>query len=38
MSSTWDYLNPYEYAKKIESSSMPPLIITAAITGGGAGK
>ncbi len=38
MSSTWDYLNPYEYAKRIESSSMPPLIITAAITGGGAGK
>jgi 3-keto-5-aminohexanoate cleavage enzyme len=36
--SIWNYSDPYEYTNRIERSLMPPLIITAAITGGGAGK
>jgi 3-keto-5-aminohexanoate cleavage enzyme len=38
MSNIWNYSDPYEYAKRIERAEMPPLIITVAITGGGAGK
>jgi 3-keto-5-aminohexanoate cleavage enzyme len=38
MSGVWNYSDPYEYAKRIERAEMPPLIITVAITGGGAGK
>jgi len=34
----WDFRNPYEWMKKTASSSMPPLIICAAITGGVQGK
>ena len=38
MSSIWNYSDPYEYVKRVERAEMPPLIITVAITGGGAGK
>ncbi|MEJ2739218.1 MAG: 3-keto-5-aminohexanoate cleavage protein, partial [Dehalococcoidia bacterium] len=38
MSGIWNYSDAYEYAKRIERAEMPPLIITVAITGGGAGK
>jgi 3-keto-5-aminohexanoate cleavage enzyme len=38
MSYIWNYSDPYEYIERIEKEEMPPLIITAAITGGGAGK
>jgi 3-keto-5-aminohexanoate cleavage enzyme len=38
MSYMWDYSDPYEYVKRIEGTQLPPLIITVAITGGGAGK
>lgn len=34
----WDYSDPYEYVRRLQTSAMPPLIITCAITGGGAGK
>ena len=34
----WNYTDPYEYIKRIQTSEMPPLIITVAVTGGGAGK
>lgn len=34
----WDYSDPYEYMKRVQRNEMAPLIITAAITGGGAGK
>jgi 3-keto-5-aminohexanoate cleavage enzyme len=34
----WNYSDPYEYIKRVQNNEMPPLIITAAITGGGAGK
>ena len=33
-----NYSDPYEYINRVERSQMPPLIITVAITGGGAGK
>lgn len=35
---TWDYRNPYEWMKRIKSSTLPPLIICCAITGGIQGK
>lgn len=38
MSYIWNYSDPYEYVERIEKEEMPPLIITVAITGGGAGK
>ena len=38
MTYTWNYSDQYEYIKRIQTTTMPPLIITAAITGGGAGK
>ncbi|MFC1910102.1 3-keto-5-aminohexanoate cleavage protein [Chloroflexota bacterium] len=38
MSYTWNHADPYEYVRRIEREEMPPLIITVAITGGGAGK
>jgi 3-keto-5-aminohexanoate cleavage enzyme len=38
MSYTWDYRDTYEYVRRVEMAEMPPLIITVAITGGGAGK
>ena len=38
MSYIWNYSDPYEYIERIEKEKMPPLIITVAITGGGAGK
>jgi len=34
----WDYSDTYEYTRRVQSSSIPPLIITVAITGGGPGK
>lgn len=34
----WDYRNPYEWMRRIRSSSMPPLIICCALTGGIVGK
>lgn len=34
----WDYDNPYEWMKRIQTSSLPPLIICCAITGGVHGK
>ncbi len=36
--SHWDYRNPYEWMKRTASSTMPPLVICAAITGGVQGK
>jgi 3-keto-5-aminohexanoate cleavage enzyme len=38
MSYIWNYSDPYDYIERIEKEEMPPLIITVAITGGGAGK
>jgi 3-keto-5-aminohexanoate cleavage enzyme len=38
MSYIWDYSDTYEYVRRVENAEMPPLIITVAITGGGAGK
>lgn len=38
MSHIWNYSDSYEYVRRVEREEMPPLIITAAITGGGAGK
>ncbi len=34
----WDYRNPYEWMKRVRTSSLPPLIICCAITGGVQGK
>lgn len=34
----WDFRNPYEWMKKTATSSMPPLVICVAITGGVQGK
>ena len=34
----WDYRNPYLWMKKVQTSSLPPLIICCAITGGIQGK
>lgn len=34
----FDYRNPYEWSRLTASSDLPPLIITAAITGGVHGK
>lgn len=34
----WNYSDSYEYVRRVEAGEMPPLIITVAITGGGAGK
>jgi len=34
----WDYSDSYEYVRRVQRQEMPPLIITVAITGGGAGK
>ncbi len=34
----WNYADPYEYIGRVERSTMPPLIITVAITGALAGK
>jgi 3-keto-5-aminohexanoate cleavage enzyme len=34
----WDYRNPYEWMRRVRTSSMPPLIICCAITGGMHGK
>jgi 3-keto-5-aminohexanoate cleavage enzyme len=38
MSYIWNYSDIYEYVRKVENAEMPPLIISVAITGGGAGK
>ena len=35
---TWDFRDPYLWMRKTARSSLPPLIITAAISGGGHGK
>ena len=34
----WNYADPYEYIKRVEKGTMPPLIITVAITGALGGK
>ena len=34
----WDYRNPYEWMRRVRTSSFPPLIICCAITGGIQGK
>ena len=34
----WNYADQYEYCRRSQTGQMPPLIITCAITGGGAGK
>lgn len=36
--SIWDYRNPYEWMKRVRSSSFPPLVICSAISGGIQGK
>jgi len=38
VSHIWNYSDPYEYIRRLERGEMPPLIITVAVTGGGAGK
>jgi len=38
MSYIWNSSDSYEYVSRVERAEMPPLIITVAITGGGAGK
>ena len=38
MSYLWNYSDAYEYMSRVARSTMPPLIISVAITGGGAGK
>ena len=35
---TWDFRDPYVWMQKTARSALPPLIITAAISGGGHGK
>ena len=35
---TWDYHNPYEWLDRIRTSSMPPLIVCCAVSGGVQGK
>ena len=34
----WNYADPYEYINRVEKGTMPPLIITVAITGALGGK
>jgi 3-keto-5-aminohexanoate cleavage enzyme len=34
----WDYRNPYEWMKRVRTTSLPPLMICCALTGGGQGK
>jgi 3-keto-5-aminohexanoate cleavage enzyme len=34
----WDYRNPYEWMQRVRSSSLPPMIVCCAITGGQHGK
>lgn len=34
----WDYRNPHEWMKRVRSSTLPPMIIAVAITGGVQGK
>jgi 3-keto-5-aminohexanoate cleavage enzyme len=34
----WDYRDPYEWMKRVRTSSLPPLVICCAITGGIQGK
>jgi 3-keto-5-aminohexanoate cleavage enzyme len=34
----WDYRNPYEWMERVRTSSLPPLIVCCAITGGVQGK
>jgi 3-keto-5-aminohexanoate cleavage enzyme len=34
----WDYRNPYEWMKRVQKNSFPPLMITCALTGGVQGK
>jgi len=34
----WEYRNPYEWMRRIRTSSLPPVIVTCAITGGIQGK
>ncbi len=34
----WDYRNPYEWMKRVRMSTLPPLIVCCAITGGVQGK
>ena len=34
----WDFRDPYIWMQKTARSALPPLIITAAISGGGHGK
>lgn len=38
MHAVWDYRNPTEWLERVRSSSLPPMIICCAITGGIAGK
>jgi 3-keto-5-aminohexanoate cleavage enzyme len=34
----WEYRNPYEWMKRVRTSSLPPLIVCCALTGGSQGK
>ena len=34
----WEYRNPYEWMKRVRTSSLPPLIVCCALTGGAQGK
>ncbi len=34
----WDYRDPYEWMKRVNRGTFPPMIITCAITGGLHGK
>lgn len=38
MSGIWNYANAYEYMDKVKRNTMPPLIISVAVTGGAGGK
>jgi hypothetical protein len=34
----WDYRDPYEWMRRVRTSSLPPLVICCAISGGIQGK
>jgi len=36
--SVWDYRNPYEWMKRVQTSTLPPLMICVAVSGGVQGK
>jgi 3-keto-5-aminohexanoate cleavage enzyme len=38
MTSVWDYNNPYQWLDRVRTSSLPPLIICCAVSGGVQGK